>query len=128
MTAPVREKAILVVDDQPELVAAITDMLRIDGHQVDGAANGVIALAKLEARTYDVILCDVRMPDLDGVAFHRELGRRHPRLVGHLVFIVGDVSLARTGSVLPEGVPVLSKPFRLADLRRAVAAAAGGAA
>ena len=55
------------------------------------AANGAEGLAAVEMGSYDVILCDMRMPHLDGPGFYRELERRHPHLVSRVIFLTGDV-------------------------------------
>jgi len=51
-------KAILVVDDEPALAGALRDILTLDGHAVETATDGVVALEKLRERPYDVILSD----------------------------------------------------------------------
>jgi hypothetical protein len=57
---------ILVIDDEPSMVRALTGLLRRDGYCVDTASNGRHALAQLQERHYDVIVCDLQMPVLDG--------------------------------------------------------------
>ena len=54
--------AILLVDDEPAMVKALTALLRRDGHSVDTAANGQLALVQLQERLHDLILSDLRMP------------------------------------------------------------------
>jgi DNA-binding NarL/FixJ family response regulator len=60
--------AILVVDDEPAIVKALAYLLRRRGHAVDTAAQGHLALKKLQTRAYDLILRDLRMPECDGPA------------------------------------------------------------
>jgi len=81
---------ILLIDDDPGVQRALQRLLQRDGHAITTAANGQEGLAALEAHAYEVILCDVRMPDLDGPGFYRELVRRHPHLVSRLIFVTGD--------------------------------------
>ena len=59
-------KAILVIDDEVGTAKALVRLFRRDGHSVDTAADGHLALAQLRKRPYDLILCDLRMPKLDG--------------------------------------------------------------
>lgn len=71
---------ILVVEDQPIVAQVIAEMLEADGHEVETAANGRLALAKIEGRPYDLIISDLRIPELDGVGLYREVTRRQPAL------------------------------------------------
>lgn len=113
------ERTILVVDDEAEITGVLAEMLRADGHQVETAANGVVALEKLGAREYDLVLSDVRMPGLDGPGLYRELELRHPSLLPRFVFITGDVLGAETRRFLEQtGSPSLGKPFVLDEVRR----------
>jgi two-component system NtrC family sensor kinase len=116
---PVRDKRILVVDDESMITGVLADMLRADGHQVDSAENGAVALRKLCGQTYDLILCDIKMPEVDGPALYREIQRRCPDLVQRFIFLTGDI-LSREAAAFLErtGAPSLSKPFRLEELRR----------
>ena len=59
----------LVLDDEPSFVRALAALLRRDGHAVDTADHGSRALSQLEEHPYDVLLCDRRMPELDGSTF-----------------------------------------------------------
>jgi signal transduction histidine kinase len=117
----VRGRTILVVDDEPEIAAVLAEMLSADGHDVETAANGRIALAKLRERAYDLILSDLRMPELSGTGLYQELERQHPELLSRLIFLTGD-ELSRETMVFLEqtGVPTISKPFDLQAVRRAV--------
>ena len=60
-------KKILAVDDEPEIADLLREMLSVDGHQVEIAAHGVIALEKLREQTYDLIMSDLRMPGSMGL-------------------------------------------------------------
>jgi CheY-like chemotaxis protein len=75
----------------------------------------------LHARTYDVIVSDLRMPELDGPGLYREVERWDPELAKRFIFLSGDTMTAQTRELL-EGlhVPSVSKPFEPDELRRAV--------
>src|SRR5216683_2268415 len=73
-------RRILVVDDEADIVNLLVEILTREGHQADTAPNGSAALTLVEGHEYDLILCDLRMPVLDGPGFYRELQRRRPRL------------------------------------------------
>ena len=70
--APQLPGTILVIDDEGSFVRALTRLLRRDGYHVDTARNGRHALTQLQARPYDVILCDLIMPRMNGFAFVSE--------------------------------------------------------
>ncbi|MBI3457965.1 MAG: response regulator [Candidatus Rokubacteria bacterium] len=119
--APVPGKLILVVDDEPEVASVLADLLSAEGHQVETADNGVIALEKLSARTYDLVVSDVRMPGLDGPALYRELERRRPEVCRRFVFVTGDDLSSATREFLEATrARRLNKPFDLDEIRRVV--------
>jgi CheY-like chemotaxis protein len=68
--APPTPAKILLIDDEPSLVRGLTRLLHRDGYSVDTAPNGQHALAQLQTQRYDLILCDLHMPVLDGPAFY----------------------------------------------------------
>ena len=67
---PVPSITILLVDDEPSILTVLTRLLRRDGRTVDTAANGRLVLMQLQARAYDLILSDLRMPELDVPALY----------------------------------------------------------
>lgn len=117
--------AVLVVDDEPAIRTAVARYLTSLGHHVDVAASGREALDRLAGRSFDLILLDLRMPDMAGDALYRELIARDAAHAGRIVFITGeDASSPATQSFLEaSGRPVIGKPFSLDDLRRALALA-----
>src|SRR4029453_4902758 len=68
--APHLPGTILVIDDEPSVIRALTGLLRRDGYHVGTASNGRHAMVQLQEQPYDVIVCDLHMPDLDGPAFY----------------------------------------------------------
>ena len=118
---PVPGKTILVVDDEPAVAALLAEGLSRDGYKVDTAANGAIALRKLAAQTYDLIISDSGMPVLSGPDLYRELERREPHLARRFVFVTGDVFNPSTRAFLTQtGAPQLEKPFTLESVKRLV--------
>jgi PAS domain S-box-containing protein len=117
--------AVLVVDDEPAIRAAVARYLTSLGHLVEVAASGREALERLTSRSFDLILLDLRMPDMAGDALYRELIARDAAHAGRIVFITGEnASSPATQSFLEaSGRPVIGKPFSLDDLRRALALA-----
>jgi len=118
---PVRDKSILVVDDESAIGGLLGDLLALDGHEVDVAANGRIALDKLRARSYDLVMTDLRMPELDGPGLYREMERGNPDLLRRVIFMTGDTLSPGVRRFLDEtGVLCLNKPFALDNVLRAV--------
>ena len=101
--------------------SALRHLLRRDGHTVETAANGRLGLARLHVYDYDLILCDMRMPELDGPGFYRELERSAPHLCPRVLFLTGD-SLAPEVTPFFQQVaaPYLMKPFNATELRHAI--------
>jgi len=110
---------VLVVDDESIIAQLIADVLGGEGYDVDTAPHGLAALECLDRRTYDLILSDLRMPELDGLGLYHELERRQPHLLGRFVFITGTSEHADYQGHLDElKAPVLTKPFDMAELQR----------
>src|SRR5437667_98546 len=118
---PVAGKAILVVDDEVDLAATLSEALQEDGYQVGVADNGEAALEMLGKRSYDMILSDTKMPKLDGEHFYAEIERRFPRLRHRIVFVTGDILSREKRQFLQRtGAPHLLKPFDLREVRQLV--------
>jgi signal transduction histidine kinase len=116
---PLAPRHVLVVDDEPALAEIIAEVVERDGHKADIAGNGATALEMLAAIEYDAIVCDTKMPVMDGEALYLELRRRFPALSGRIMFVTGDVLSAEKRVFLERtGVPFLTKPYKLDDVRR----------
>jgi CheY-like chemotaxis protein len=115
--APLPGCTVLVVDDETEVASLLAEMLSVGGHRVETVASGIIALERLAERPYDLILSDLRMPDLDGPGLYREVERRYPHLASRFVFLTGD-ALGGTTRAFLESVPAarLGKPFSMEEL------------
>ncbi|OLC14356.1 MAG: hypothetical protein AUH29_10355 [Candidatus Rokubacteria bacterium 13_1_40CM_69_27] len=125
---PITSKTILVVDDEPDLAATLAEALQRDGHQVDVAAHGLMALEMLARRSYDLVLSDTQMPNLDGEGLYHHLERRFPALLQRLIFVTGDVLDREKREFLEStGAPCLAKPFDLSEVRRVVHRVLAGA-
>ena len=118
---PVPGASILVVEDEAALATAISDSLRDAGYLVERATDGKDALGKIRSQPFDVVVCDLKMPRLDGQSFHRTLSAVAPGLARRVVFVTGDVAGTDAETFLTSsGCRWLAKPFRLGELLRAV--------
>ncbi len=113
--------AVLVVEDEPALATAVVEVLTDAGYRVDRAGDGREALDRVHATVYDLVVCDLKMPRMDGRAFYQEVARSTPRLARRILFVTGDVAGTDAERFLAEsGCRWLAKPFRLGELLRAV--------
>jgi two-component system NtrC family sensor kinase len=113
--------SVLIVEDEAALASAVSDALKDAGYVVERAADGEEALPRVRARRFDLVICDLKMPRLDGKAFYRALAESSPELAKRVVFVTGDVAGTEAEAFLEEtGCRWLAKPFRLGDLLRVV--------
>ncbi|MGE3539325.1 MAG: ATP-binding protein [Candidatus Tectimicrobiota bacterium] len=114
-------KTFLVVDDEVGTTKALVRLFHRDGHTVDTASNGHAALTRLQARDYDLILCDLRMPQLDGPGLYRLIAQAQPHLLPRFIFLTGDTLSPEAKNFLEDShAPYLVKPFRAAAVRQLV--------
>ena len=113
-----RVARVLIVDDEP-LVADSLRLVLADEFDVSSTTDPTEALAWLTAGDwYDVILCDIMMPRMNGVELRNHVHADNPALAARIVFVTGGILMASIHQML-EGVPnlVLTKPFDFAGLR-----------
>ena len=109
-------RRVLVVDDDPDILEALSEILEAEGYDVQRARNGREALQRLEQGLPDLVLLDLMMPVMDGWEFARSLdpGARPPIIV---------LSADRNVSVKAKEIGALgwlAKPFELTELLAAV--------
>ena len=110
---------VLVVEDEPALAAAVSEGLTDAGFLVDRAGDGEEALHRVAGKAYDLIVCDLKMPKIDGMRFYQRLATTHPDVARRVIFVTGDVAGTEAERFLQEsGCRWLAKPFRLGDLLR----------
>jgi CheY-like chemotaxis protein len=110
-----------VVDDEPSIIDILYDVLRLDGHQIETALNGRLALSKLQSGLFDVVISDLRMPGMSGQELYRFLRQSESALASRIIFTTGDVASQDTQVFLQEcRSPYLQKPFNLNEVRRLV--------
>ena len=112
---------ILVVEDEPTVAQLIVDVLREEGHQVEAVLDSEAGLTRISRSEYDLVVCDVRMPRLDGPAFYDALVRTGSATQRRILFVTGDTMASRTLDFLePNRLPYLAKPFLVEELKHAV--------
>jgi DNA-binding response OmpR family regulator len=111
------EPTILVVDDDPGILDAVAELLRVEGYEVETAANGVAALEAIARSRPALVLLDMRMPVLDGWGVARMLAERGIR-VPILVMTAARDGASWASEIGADGY--LAKPFGIGDLLDAV--------
>lgn len=111
---------ILLVDDEETVRAFVCRALGLGGHQVSEARNGAEALQKLAAQPFDLVLTDIAMPVMDGIALALKAAKDYPEL--RILMMTGfDAEKARAHNLHFLVHDVLSKPFTLDQLTQTVA-------
>ncbi|MEA4908184.1 MAG: ATP-binding protein [Anaerolineaceae bacterium] len=108
---------ILVIEDEANVLEVIARALQRKGYTVKPAGSGMQGLECLAGEDYDLILCDMRIPEMSGPDFYREVCRLYPHLKERILFMSGDTISAAIRRFLEEtGVAFLAKPFEMNDL------------
>ncbi|MET0240974.1 MAG: GAF domain-containing protein [Sphingobium sp.] len=102
----------LVIDDEEEIAEALADFLSLEGYACDVAVGGVAGRERLARDHYDLVVSDLRMPDMDGPQLYAWLAAERPEMVGRMAFTTGDTLGLHAARFLDEVKrPVLEKPF-----------------
>jgi DNA-binding response OmpR family regulator len=119
-----RLASILLVDDEVEILDAITEYLEREGYAVTRAIDGEEALRKVRNERPDLVLLDLGLPGLSGLDVLRRLREDHPRVPVVMLTGLNDEGQARR-TLQMGAVDYISKPFDLDHLNRVVLAAIG---
>lgn len=121
LSSPAVPARVVVVDDDDE-VREVTEMVLAGaGHSVRATANGFEALRWLEEQPWDLLILDLRMPEIDGPTLYREVLTRWPAAASRVLFVSGVAELPHHDDTMKAlNVPVLFKPFTLDALRAEV--------
>jgi two-component system NtrC family sensor kinase len=112
---------VLIVEDEPTVAHLIADVLAEEGHTVEIVLDGRDGLDRAAKGNYALIICDLRMPHLDGRGIYRELAAKGSPMQRRLMFVTGDTLAPRTLEFLEKsGLPFLAKPFLVEELKTVV--------
>ena len=111
---------ILIVDDEPDMVALLRLLLtERTGHEVDTAGSGNEARRMIEAGAYELVISDMRMPDLEGLELMEISRESDPRCP--FIFITGYGSIETAVETVRKGAfDYITKPFRKEQILLAV--------
>jgi signal transduction histidine kinase/CheY-like chemotaxis protein len=112
---------VMVVEDEPTVARLIADVLEDEGMRVDVLLDGREALERAARQSFDLVICDMKMPGLDGQHFYKSLERSGNPLRDRFLFVTGDVIAAQTREFLERHrLPHVAKPFRVEELTEKV--------
>lgn len=111
---------ILIAEDEDSLRRFVARALEMDGHQTVQAADGADALDQLESESFDLLLSDIRMPVMDGIALAEQTAALVPKMP--ILLMTGYAEQReRAEPLMRIIVDVVPKPFSLPQIRQAVA-------
>ena len=112
------EKAdrVLVVDDEENTRIGLSKILEQEGYKVNSVANGLEALEFLQHEKVQVIISDLKMPEMGGLTFLRELGRHHPSTQVIMITAYGGVE-SYLEAIHLGAYEYIHKPVKLEELR-----------
>jgi signal transduction histidine kinase len=111
-----RRRRVLAVDDEALLLKAYRRMLS-DVHDVVTALGGRDAMRVLaERQDFDVVLCDLQMPEMSGMELYAAVKERHGRLADRFVFVTGGAFSVDAKRFLEQAITCINKPFRIEEL------------
>jgi two-component system NtrC family sensor kinase len=113
---------VLVIDDESSVGWLVRACLPT--HEVETTTDPIEGLLLLEERRFDVVLCDYDMPDMNGLELYRQLCETHPELKDSFALMAGTLDAATEARLTESGLPVMQKPFSLAQLEAYVASRA----
>jgi len=107
---------ILIVDDDSQLLDLMSDTLSSLGYRIEGAGGGVEALEKLSSQRFDLMITDIKMPDMDGISLLKRVRLHYPDMP--VLFITGYGEPEVIGRASPDGF--LAKPFRISKIEELI--------
>jgi CheY-like chemotaxis protein len=117
--SPLRGRRVLVAEDEPLVLELFNRVLSDDGAEVTLAHDGEEAWERLEAEEFDLVVADLRMPNLDGQRLYERVAEERPELLRRFVFATGDLARPETVAFLQD-LPnrILTKPLEVETVRR----------
>ena len=118
--SPKSSSTILLVDDEPDIVLTLQDLLEGEGYQIDVATTGTDALERVKECVYDAVLLDIRLPDIDGLLVLQKMAKSVPGLP--IIILTGCTTLDSVIGPLEEqgAFDYLHKPINRPAIKTAV--------
>jgi two-component system response regulator (stage 0 sporulation protein F) len=112
-------KRILVVDDEENARIALSKILTREGYEVASAGNGLEALNYLRGKEVELVITDINMPEMNGLAFLRELGKKHPACSVIMITAYGEVESYIEAMNLG-AFEYINKPVKFDELKKII--------
>ena len=114
-----RRYEILIVDDEPIVGERLSASLSKDGHKVEAHTDPAEALRTVESKTFDIVICDIRMGEIDGLQVMEHVLASSPRT--KFIMITGYATLELARESLTKGAfDFIAKPFKLGEIRKTI--------
>ncbi|HVY54272.1 MAG TPA: response regulator, partial [Thermodesulfobacteriota bacterium] len=112
-----KNRRVLIVEDEVVMTSLVKTVLEEQGYNIDVASCGREAIRNRDLGQYDLIVCDIRLPDINGMELFKEIKKRDPETASRVFFITGDTSNKTKKFLDRVGNPYLIKPFKIDKLR-----------
>ena len=114
-----RRFEILIVDDEPIVGERLSASLSKDGHRVEAYTDPALALSTVESKTFDIVICDIRMGEIDGLQVMERVMAISPGT--KFIMITGYATLELARESLTKGAfDFIAKPFKLGEIRKTI--------
>lgn len=116
-----KQKLVLLIEDHRDIRENTTELLELAGYRVAALANGQEGLIALKKSSPDIILCDIRMPGIDGYEFFREIKSDPVKCAIPFVFVTSSAEKSEVETALGMGADAyLCKPYETGELFRTI--------
>jgi len=117
----VRDKRILIVDDERYILDFFIEIFKMFPMQVDTADDGRVAMDKLTKNDYDLIITDFKMPQMNGRELFQWIKQERPHLARRIIFVTGDTVSPETRSFFEDSSNLyLAKPFKIEEVKEVI--------
>ncbi len=115
-------RTVLVVDDEELVTMLIGGILEGEGYDADFVSNGQAALSSIKSGDYSLIVCDIKMPQMNGKEFYARVKEMNEGLAGKMLFMTGDPSTETLDFIAGTGNRYIAKPFKIDEFKEALRA------
>lgn len=117
----VRNKRVLVVDDEKYILDFFVEVFRMFPMEVETANDGLLAMEKMRENDYDLVVTDYKMPQMSGKELYHWIRERRPHLLKRIIFVTGDTASSETRSFFEQvGNRYLAKPFKIEEVKEVI--------